>query len=789
VTDTSDTGTDAGGNPITDPEGTETPNGDGTTNGDPTDDPTVTTIIQNAAIGLIKTGIFNDLDGDGCSNPNETISYTFTVTNEGNISLSNVELNDILLGGLIAGPVSGDTNADMILDIDEIWNYEVDYMITQLDIDAGNVTNTATVTADGPTGQVSDVSDESIVSEDDPTVTVLCQDASIALLKVGTLNDQNGNGCTDVLETIDYQFIVINTGNVTLTNITVTDANIDVILLGGPIATLAPGDQDDTTITGVYSIQQVDIDAGSFTNTATVFGTTPDATIVNDISDETNPAGNNPTVTTLCQNDSIALIKTGTVNDTNGDGCANVDETITYSFSVINNGNTTITNIDIDDPLVNVQGGPIVLNPGDQDTTSFTAVYLVTQANINDGQVTNQAEVTGLNPAGVIVSDLSDNNDYTQNDPTVTVLCNQAVIALIKTGTPVDENNNGCVDLGETIIYDFVVTNLGNVTLTQVIVTDPMVTVIGGPVTLLAGESDTETFSAIYTVIQDDVNNGFVNNQAIAEGLDAMGNIVSDLSDNNSNFENDITTTILCQDSSIAVEKTGIFIDGNSNGITEVGELIEYTFFVTNTGNVTLFNITLDDPLPGIVVSGGPIAQLLPGEVDNTTFTATYPITQQDIDNGEVVNQATVSGKPASGSEITDLSDDPTETANVDLNGDGNPDDPTVTILPNVDAPFIIFNAVSPDGNGQNDIFLIQGISEFPDNNVKIYNRWGVLVFETDGYGGSDDTENVFVGISEGRETIEKDKLLPTGTYYYIIKFNGDNPGEDSYAGYLYLNR
>ena len=62
-------------------------------------------------------------------------------------------------------------------------------------------------------------------------------------------------------------------------------------------------------------------------------------------------------------------------------------------------------------------------------------------------------------------------------------------------------------------------------------------------------------------------------------------------------------------------------------------------------------------------------------------------------------------------------------------------------------------------------------------------------VFGTEGYGGSDDTENVFVGESDGRETVAQDNLLPTGTYFYVIKFEGSNPGQDSYAGYLYLNR
>jgi gliding motility-associated-like protein/uncharacterized repeat protein (TIGR01451 family) len=316
-----------------------------------------------------------------------------------------------------------------------------------------------------------------------------------------------------------------------------------------------------------------------------------------------------------------------------------------------------------------------------------------------------------------------------------------------------------------------------------------MVIVEGAPVTILPGASDTETFSGEYIITQDDVDNGFVSNQAITEGIDPMGTIVSDLSDDNSNLQDDPTISVLCQDPSIFVEKTGVFDDNNGNAITEVGETITYTFFVYNTGNVTLYNITIEDPLPGIVIEGGPIAELAPGEVDETTFTATYVITQEDIDNGEVVNQAIVTGTTEDGQEVTDTSDDPNDTTQADIDGDGDADDVTVTILPNVGAPFEIFNAVSPDGNGENDFFMIQAISEYGNNKVEIYNRWGVLVFETNGYGGTDDTENVFVGESNGRETVAQENLLPTGTYFYVIRFEGANPGRNSYSGYLYLNR
>ena len=745
------------------------------------DIPTVTTLCQNNAIALIKTGVFNDTNADNCADVNETITYSFVVKNTGNTTISGIDIDDAMVN-VIGGPIT------LAPGQEDAASFTAVYLITQADIDLGLITNTAIVSGLNPAGVlITDISDDDSFLQDDPTVTTLCQNNAIALIKTGVFNDTNADNCADVNETITYSFVVKNTGNTTISNIDIDDAMVNVI--GGPI-TLAPGQEDTAIFTAVYLITQADIDLGSITNTAIVSGLNPAGVLITDTSDDDSFLQDDPTVITLCQNNAIALIKTGVFNDVDGDQCADVKETITYTFMVKNTGNTTISGVDIEDAMVNVLGGPITLVPGQEDTTTFSAIYLITQADIDTGSVTNTATVTGVTSAGVVVSDISDDDILTQDDPTITPLCNLAVIALIKTAILGDENGDGCIDLGETIIYDFVVTNLGNVPLTQVIVTDPMVTVQGGPVTILAGESDTESFFAIYTVTQDDVENGQISNQAIAEGLDPSGNVVNDLSDDNSNFENDSTVSILCQDPSIFLEKEGVFNDENNSGFADVGETISYYFTVTNTGNLILFNITVEDPLPGLVVQGGPIALLEPGQIDATTFTATYVITQADIDLQRVVNQATVRSVTANNIAVIDTSDDPTNLTNSDPDSDGDPDDPTITPLPSVGGQFEIFNAVSADENGENDFFFVSGISDWPDNTVQIFNRWGVKVFETSGYGGSNDQENVFRGYSDGRQTVAPETLLPTGTYYYIITFNGpDNPGKNSYAGYLYLNR
>ncbi|CAM1361023.1 conserved exported hypothetical protein [Tenacibaculum sediminilitoris] len=101
-----------------------------------------------------------------------------------------------------------------------------------------------------------------------------------------------------------------------------------------------------------------------------------------------------------------------------------------------------------------------------------------------------------------------------------------------------------------------------------------------------------------------------------------------------------------------------------------------------------------------------------------------------------------------------------------------------------------IFNAVSANGDGKNDYFLIDNLDDSCVQNlrVKIFNRWGVKVYEADNYGVGN---NVFRGYSDGRLTINEDNKLPTGTYYYILELDypfGDNETK-SYktTGYLYL--
>ena len=233
------------------------------------------------------------------------------------------------------------------------------------------------------------------------------------------------------------------------------------------------------------------------------------------------------------------------------------------------------------------------------------------------------------------------------------------------------------------------------------------------------------------------------------------------------------TVSVFVEAPSIALVKTIASSDENGDGLTGVGEKVIYHFAITNTGNVTLNNITIADLLPGIVITGGPIT-LSPGAVDTTTFEAVYIITANDLLVGSVSNQATVYGTSPLGIIVQDLSD------HSSILGDES------TILVITRCNIEVFNAVSPNDDGENDEFRVEGLECYPENSVEIYNRWGVLVFEREKYNNAD---RAFRGISEGRVTIKQSEELPEGTYFYIIKYTKTSGITKEKAGYLYINR
>jgi gliding motility-associated-like protein len=92
---------------------------------------------------------------------------------------------------------------------------------------------------------------------------------------------------------------------------------------------------------------------------------------------------------------------------------------------------------------------------------------------------------------------------------------------------------------------------------------------------------------------------------------------------------------------------------------------------------------------------------------------------------------------------------------------------------PNID-DIVIYNGISPNGDGINDTWIIKGIEDFPDNSVKIFNRWGDKIIDLSRY----DNQNVFWDA-----TNTQGERVPDGTYYYILEIKDLK----TYTGWIYI--
>jgi hypothetical protein len=499
-------------------------------------------INQNPLISLAKSGTFG-AGADGFANVGELISYSFLVTNEGNVTLNNITVTDPKVSS-ISCPAT-------FLAVGTHMTCTGTYAVTQADIDAGSVYNLAT--AD---------SNES-PSDDDDNDEPLPQNPHVTLLKSSTFNDENEDGYAQVGETISYSFEVTNDGNVTLSGITVTDTKVDPITC--PATTLAVG--TSMTCTGSYTVTQADIDAGKVDNTALAAGKGPQDQPVSDEDDDTE---------TLPQNPHITLSKATTTSSYDA-----VGQVINYSLVALNDGNVTLHDVNITDPKLGALScslpAPVTLAPG--ASLSCTGSHTVTQADLDAGNYENTGTANGKGPQDQPVSDTDSAN----------------VPAIQQPGIYIQKLTNGDDGLdilvGGAITWTYKVTNTGNVTLTNVTVTDNEPVNIdcdGGSNTgtdhIIASLAPAAwvTCSATGTAVV-----GLYENTGAVSGTPPVGTNVTD-NDGSSYFG---------ANPQIAIVK----VTNGSDGPTIItGSTVTWKYTVTNVGNVPLGSVTVTDNQSGV---------------------------------------------------------------------------------------------------------------------------------------------------------------------------------------------
>jgi gliding motility-associated-like protein len=98
----------------------------------------------------------------------------------------------------------------------------------------------------------------------------------------------------------------------------------------------------------------------------------------------------------------------------------------------------------------------------------------------------------------------------------------------------------------------------------------------------------------------------------------------------------------------------------------------------------------------------------------------------------------------------------------------------TINVIVTPQTQLKFYNGLSPNGDGNNDVWWIDGIENYADNEVYIFNRWGDKIIELRNY------DNVNV-VWDGRNN--HGKKLPDGTYYYLVKIKNDK----SYTGWIQI--
>lgn len=570
------------------------------------------------------------------------------------------------------------------------------YTITEADVLAGEFVNTVTASFSG---------EEDTPFEDDDQVDEIEEPKGhLTIDKVTTSEPANGSSYA-LGETITYKITATNDGNLTLTNVKVVDE-----LTGDEweIASLAPGASEEFDTS--YTVTEADILAGSVVNTATAEGTGPDP----DKPDvPVNPGEEEePTET---EKPSLFVEKTAQPDE---DGVYNLGDEIHYVIKVTNNGNVTVNDITVKDELTGDEWQLDSLTPGESE--EYHATYTVTEEDILAGSITNVATAEGTDP----------DEDPVDQEGEETVPTDSADSHLtIHKATTSDPGDDGAYDLGDTITYEIIAANDGNVTLNNVIVTDELTGDEWIIETLAPGAS--ETFEAEYVVTEEDIHNGSVVNEATATAEGPEEPVITPgETEDETNPENPSLTV----DKSIVEEKDEY----------EIGDVIEYEITVANNGNVTQNDVRVTDLLQAagdIVITGVEGAD---GEIDGAN------VTLDSLAPGEsaIIHCEYTVLKEDRGSTITNA-------AIADDEGKGDGEDPVTPDVPAEVADVYDINVVHQFADGE------EGEAELPDDytieNQPVGTEREITAETVEGYTVSPASQEV---------TIEDSDVTITFVYY-----------------------
>ena len=466
-------------------------------------------------------------------------------------------------------------------------------------------------------------------------VTVI-RNPNMTIEKTITDVDPAGNGILDAVgDEISYLVEITNTGEAILTGVNAgdnvaSDFTCDQAIPGATLAL-----NQVLSCTGSYTVTQEDLDAGlPIENQAFA------------VSNQTPVPINDTTSQPIVQNPAMTVVKS--VTDVDGAGPAgSVDaagDVIAYSVLVTNSGNITETNVTLADPLLEL------FDPATDCTPAAPAVLAPAGSMTCTGSYTaKQTDIDGGGPINNTATASSDDAPDAQDSASVSV-SQTAAMTVVKSVTDVDgAGPAGSVDAaGDVIAYSVLVTNSGNITLNNVTLADPLFAAapVCTPVTpAILAPAASMTCTGSYAATQADIDGGgSINNTATASSDDA-----SDVSDSAS-------VSVVTAPGITMVKTSGTIL------ITTVGQVVDYSFVITNTGSVTATGVTLVDANLDAPATCNPVqgTDLAPAGVMNCT--GTHIVTSADLLLATLVNTATAeSGTTPSSTDSFTIPVDPEE--------------------------------------------------------------------------------------------------------------------------------
>lgn len=544
----------------------------------------VTFVAEDNALALTDTATIVGGNNDQVADLGERVKFDYRATNNGNVAVSGLTLASS--NGAVtcaATDLAPGASTDCV---------SAEHEVTQDDVDAGTIADTATATATSRGGaSVSSDASASVATTEQAAAT------GLALSTVITAEGDPGVG-----DEVGLQVVVENTGNVTLNNITATIANETGFTVDCAAGALAPGKSTTCAVTGKYTVTQSDVDRGEI-----VFAAASNAV---------DPKGQNVTANATATQATVAAAPAITERLTTQlaeTGAAKPGDPVTLNVQITNTGNVTLHDIasSIPDSDLQVSCPVNQLAPGEETDCTVTT-YPLTQADIDAGQVTFKSTSTGTAPAG----------DTVTAEAVAGVTVEQAAAVDTTVVAHLADSKHKTPVTGDHVTATATVTNTGNVTLTSisaVLADGPDVTC--DTTTLAPGET-AECEITDHVLTQDDIERGTVTFALTATGTAPEGSDVS---------ADDTTTVGLTANSSLFLEATW---SPSAKTTVQSGDTISSSYVVTNTSNLVAKNVEINDERIGDVVCV--ISELAPGASTDCSDEKAYTVTDTDTAAGGI---------------------------------------------------------------------------------------------------------------------------------------------------------